>query len=621
MASVVANLFNFLGLMASPHQAQIIPGSSIPTNDVTNFDKSGVVSDPNIWSGYNDVMRRPSTFIEALSLWNEMASWDLIAAMLNTIVDETLQTDSSSTNSLWYECNDSNVEDDLNDTLSNLGAETLLPSQVWHIAGMGNNFEKIDYCIGEGINGLTYVNPVDIKRYWLERSKKCIGFRWDKYKPDDKLTKIGDMSFNRNQLQFNSQLAEDLWYPWDFLHMRRLYRFRQSENGEPLFEEASGIYKKLRIAIDQMTVHRAQVQPDRYVFEIDVKDQSPSDQYKSIQRWKNSLRNSLSFKPQTNDPFGKTTEFHSFYNTLALDSIFWVAKPRDFNHTITKLAGTANVPDVHDIELMTNLFFSITGMPKNWFGLGATAEGTGAPVSGKALLAQDMRFLRKIKNIRKPIIESYTWLAYFHTILKHDKDIASLDIQTKMTPIGSLDDQLKVEVLGAQTDILDKLADVMDKYGLPKEAWIELVFKKYMNLPDEIVHTFITALPNEVETMESMKNKRPVKMKEVMEDIIKKVGPDKIPTNNLIQTILDGKLPKRSSKKYKSVNEVLNYPKLQDNDIIVSGYGQVDPLNDFNKPVKLDETTVTERLVKKTTENKLNESQRAMLDAHQHRNK
>jgi hypothetical protein len=49
----------------------------------------------------------------------------------------------------------------------------------------------------------------------------------------------------------------ELWYPWDFMHIRRMYRLRMNEHGEPIFDEAAGIYKKLRLAIDQMVVHRA----------------------------------------------------------------------------------------------------------------------------------------------------------------------------------------------------------------------------------------------------------------------------------------------------------------------------------------------------------------------------
>jgi hypothetical protein len=203
-----------------------------------------------------------------------------------------------------------------------------------------------------------------MRRYWLERNRKCIGFRWTGHKPNkedvfvhpDNRTPVERVSMT------NGKDLEELWYPWDFLHMRRMFRNRITEHGEPIFAEADGIYKKLRIALDQMVVHRAQVQPDRYAINIDVQDQPPIEQMKTVQRWRQQLRSKLAFG-QPGDPsgVGAPTDFTSYYNALALDTIIYLAQPKGFNNTITKLQGTAQVPDVYDIELLTDLFYSIIG--------------------------------------------------------------------------------------------------------------------------------------------------------------------------------------------------------------------------------------------------------------------
>jgi hypothetical protein len=210
----------------------------------------------------------------------------------------------------------------------------------------------------------------------------------------------------------DGQNTEDLWYPWDILHFRRMYRLRISEHGEPIFDEAQGIYKKLRLAVDQMVVHRAQVQPDRYVINIDTKDQAPVDQMKTVQRWKQTLA--------ANFPSGSTTRAapasrptsltrsDSRLSTMPGHSIRSCGSPnRPASSTPSrKMQGTQNVPDVYDIELLTDLFYSIIGMPRSWFGAKTGGGGGDQAMSGKALLAQDMRFLRKIKSIRQPIINT-----------------------------------------------------------------------------------------------------------------------------------------------------------------------------------------------------------------------
>jgi hypothetical protein len=145
--------------------------------------------------------------------------------------------------------------------------------------------------------GLSFVHPMEMRRYWLERNRKCIGFRWMGHKPTRKTSSFTRTTARRSSAwrMTNGKEIEDLWYPWDFMHFRRMFRQRFTEHGEPIFAEADGIYKKLRLAIDQMVVHRAQVQPDRYAINIDVQEQPPIEQMKTVQRWRQQLRSKISF--------------------------------------------------------------------------------------------------------------------------------------------------------------------------------------------------------------------------------------------------------------------------------------------------------------------------------------
>lgn len=816
-----------------------------------------------------------------------MSTWDLMAAALVEVVDECLQTDETSPKAMWFECNDSKFEDSLNDMLLNMDVETLLPSQVWHVAGFGNSFEKLDYAMGEGVLGMNFVHPMDMRRYWLQRNRKCVGFRWREHKADrNRAFSYADGEpIDRVGIEVD-QVKEDLWYPWDFCttsdtkislldgrelsikqlqeeygdgvfwvysatpegrivpgrahslrltrhdteiveieldngekvkftpdhpfllrdgtyrnagdlkpgdslmplyrkfstfeehgrdgyelffdnkcgkwlfthwrvaedmhgtkrdskgkftrshhvhhvnfertnnrpdnlqwltvaehnklhkdinddpahkekqrkgaseglkrtwklkreemrahasnnrlvevqkrfeatgskvtpaqraasirngrfagllnkgrkakeranaatfcnhkvvavrpagksdvydftvdgqhnfalsagvfvhncHFRRLYRLRMTEHGEPIFDEAQGIYKKLRMALDQMCVFRAQIQPDRYVVNIDTKQLPPKEQLTTVQRWKQSLRSKLSFGTGgLNSP----DEFKSFYNAWGLDTILWMAKPEGYLHTIEKLAGTAQVPDVYDIELLQNLFFSIIGMPK-WWVMGQK-DGAAAP-SGKALLASDIRFLRKIKALRRPLIESYTWLGYFHALLKKEK-LETLDIKAKMPPIGSLEDQAKVDILRSQAEVLASLGGVMEAFQLPREAWIEIIFKKYMHLPDDVVDVFMTALPPAVGQQGGggggMGESKSMPTAKLLAEIHRKVGnsPGLLAAKRRIAEALDGKVSETNTTRYKTPESVLGFAvqqsgkmaaPLQEGDVIQSSFG------------------------------------------------
>ena len=579
MDSIVGNIFKFLGVTGAGLDSSIAPRGGNVYNKMLNdsFNASSEIGNPDKWGQFNSIMRRPVNYEEALRLWDEMSSWDLVAAALQLVTDETLQTDTMSPGTIWYECNNLTIEDSLNNMLIDIGVEDVLPSQVWHTASFGNSFEKLTYSPGEGVTGFMYAHPMDVRRYWLQKNRRAIGYKWFGNKPkkdDDK--NIDGSELSRSALN-NGKEVEELWYPWDFMHIRRIYRQRSNEHGEPLFEDAQGIYKKLRMALDQMAICRANIQPDRYVMNIDVKDQVPIDQIKTVQRWRSQFRSKMAQTTSNGSTFGAGSDFKAFYDPMALDTILWMAKPNGFQHSVEKIPGTSNVPDVYDIELMTNLFFSVLGMPKSWLGFASAQGSDQGPVSGKAILAQDMKFQRKIKSIRRPIIHAYEWLAYFHVILKHPNfDLSELQINCKMPPITVLEDQLKLEMLEKQADVLDKLAGVMERFSLPRSLWIEIVFKKYMSLPDDIVDVFMTELPPEsAPAQENLTRKNP-SIKRIMEDVVATLGKDKSNIQANLFSLMDGRIPKKRKYIYRTKQDVMKKHCMAEGDVVVSGYGQLE---------------------------------------------
>jgi hypothetical protein len=298
---------------------------------------------------------------------------------------------------------------------------------------------------------------------------------------------------------------------------------------------------------------------------------------KTVQRWKQQLRSKLAFGQQGNvNQLNAPSDFSSYYNAWALDTILYVAQPKGYNHVVTKLPGTTQVPDVYDIELLTDLFYSIIGMPRSWFG--GQKDQQSAP-SGKALLAQDIRFLRKIKGIRQPIIQAYTWLGYFHAVLK-GKDIRQLEIKVLMPPIGSLEEQMKLEMLQLQTQVLDTLADVMEKYRLPREAWVETIFKRYLHLPDDVINVFITALPSPSEGDDVTQPRESRKSAPAVGKILNEIS--EVTRNNPRLQKLVGQLRnshfgenftevnREKFQPFKRWADVITQPGLKDNDIIIN---------------------------------------------------
>ena len=586
--SFALNVLKHIGVIrGGPASSSLVPradNAAALQREYGDFLKAGEVADVNSWSRYAGLMRRPTTFEEMLRLWEEMSGWDLMAAALSEIVEESLQTDPSAPGLIWYRCNKPEFEEDLNEMLSEVNAEELLPSQIWNVASLGNHFEKVDYAPRKGVMGLTYAPVFDVRRYWLEKNRQCVGFRWIGHEPpqrDNVFTGVdGKTPIERVALK-SGQNLENLWYPWDFVHFRRMFRLRESEHGEPLFDEAQGIYKKLRLAVDQMVVHRAQVQPDRYAINIDVKNQPPMEQLRTVQRWRQQLRSKIAFgQGSSADVLSNPTDFKSFYSAMALDTILYIAKPEGFQHTIEKLQGTANVPDIYDIELLINLFFSIIGMPK-WWVMGNDGQ---QPASGKALLATDIRFLRKIKALRRTIMQGYRWLGYFHAALL-GKDVSDLNIEVEMPAVGGLEDQMKLEVINLQADVLDKLGDVMDKFNLPREAWVEVIFKRFMHLPDDMVSVFMTALPPEAgglqDSLQEEERRRLPSISETQMGVeVERAFNNDIMLRGRMAKLRevihsDGLIGKYSERGAQKLSKVFVVPSVGSGDVIVSSWGNL----------------------------------------------
>jgi len=503
----INQLLKVLGIVGSGVSrdtlSPMLRGPTAGEEQQREWEKAGQVQNPEVWGVYGNYMQQPETLDQQMQLWHEMLNWDLVGAALKELSEEATQPDFVTGHTLWFESTNKALEKKLMKLRDALGVEEHLPSQVWHVAGYGNNFEKLHYETGQGITGIGFAHPIDVRRYWLAKNRQCIGFMWKaEDPPQTENFQVNGATFVRGTITGGgaANVPKNLWFPWDFLHMRRMQRSRINEHGEPIFKEAQGIYKKLRVALDQMVVHRLQIQPDRYVINIDTKDQPPAEQMRTVQRWQQMMRKKMAFGAGQSQANLTVTDFRSQYDPLALDTVLYMPMPRDTQHAINKLPGTPQVPDVFDIELLMNLFFSIMGMPLSWLGGikggGGGGGGDGQPASGKALLAQDMRFLRQTRSVRKAVIDGYTWMAYFHALLL-DENIDDLNISAKMSDISGLEDQIKLELLQMQIDLLDKLGSALGNIGVPPHVMVDLVFIRYMRLPDDVVNAVITALPSE----------------------------------------------------------------------------------------------------------------------------
>ena len=113
---------------------------------------------------------------------------------------------------------------------------------------------------------------------------------------------------------------------------------------------------------------------------------------------------------------------------------------------------------------------------------------------------------------------------------------------------------------------------------MPKEAWIDTVFKRYMHLPDEIVSVFMTALPSEIDQQKEesrIKKAAPSTLKlinEIHEKISQTPGAgDAI--KMLREVVYKEKLLDRPHQKW-TRTRVFERPSIKENDVVISSYGK-----------------------------------------------
>jgi len=113
---------------------------------------------------------------------------------------------------------------------------------------------------------------------------------------------------------------------------------------------------------------------------------------------------------------------------------------------------------------------------------------------------------------------------------------------------------------------------------LPKEAWIETVFKRYMHLPDEVVNVFLTALPGEVEQQEQHESrKKSPNTRQVIAEISQQMGkyPQLAESMRQLREIAHAnRLPSAPPPQKWKASRIFNPAPIKENDVIISSLGR-----------------------------------------------
>lgn len=390
----------------------------------------------------------------------EMTKFEFIQPIVELYAEEATQPDTSKGKTVWYECNDSEIEKDLNKMLDRINNEDLVYPIAFDLAGFGNHIRRVLRNEEDGITQLVPCELKEIERIWEPTTRRLVGFNWKDNPPaPSEAVTVGN---------------QPLFAPWEFVHFRRLGRSTKTEYGEALIEHLFPLYRKIKLAVDQMLIFRLNSMPNRFAVMIDVGTQSVSEAMETVNMFKNHFRSSLSID-------GKS--FEARHNPMALDSMMFFPKPKDSNTEVTTLQGTADVPDVPDLKLLFNMLFGAARVPKAYLGFEEDAGG----LAKASLVTQDMRFARLTRVLRRPVVVGYHRLAQLQIAFR-GKDPKNYQVKVHMSKICALEEEVKATMMEKQANMAQTIIGICQMLTIPNKDIVELVFREILHLPNNFIN-------------------------------------------------------------------------------------------------------------------------------------
>lgn len=413
-------------------------------------------------SYYHEQITPQTDIIGHMVEMQEMARSDIINPLLDLYAEECTQPDVNTEKIVWYECSDGGVEEELNNMLERIRVDDQIYSIAFNVAATGNDYRRILRSEENGIEQMVGVDVGDMERLYDETTRKLIGFRWRDQEPTEE-----------NGLRLGESTASMIFAPWEFVHFRRLVH-SDTEYGVSILDSVWSLYRKIKMAMDQMVQYRLHMMPTRHAIMIDTGDQTILESAETVNILRNLVRNAVLIDPAEG-------VLESRFNPPGLDSMLYFPKRTDENTEITTLPGDKDVPDVYDLDLLFKQLFASSRIPKAYMGF---EENTG--IAQASLVSQDIRFARMVRVLRKPLIQGFHRLAELQLAFK-GLDPSNYKIEVHMSKISSIEEEMNATMLEKQAAFASTLTGICQTLEIPNREIIDLVFREYLHVPRRFV--------------------------------------------------------------------------------------------------------------------------------------
>jgi hypothetical protein len=424
------------------------------------------------------------------SLVSEMAAHPLISAALDIYASEATVPDAVTGKVCWVESSDPKVRMELNDLLTRLQLDgDKAYSICYSIAEYGDNFEHV-VADDQGVLALKYVHPSRLTRI-EDRFGRLQGFASGILSKED--------SVWEDNLE---KIPDKVSYPWDIAHFRIQSTNRETCHGDPLTLPARRAYQQLKMIEDMLVLYRLSRGMDRDVYYVGVRGATATQSWRNTHEFRQQIRKSLGI-----NPMGGTMRQEFSPKTPDKDLFIPSSGPDDPTR-VERQNGGGPQGDIPDADHFRRVLLGSLRIPAGYIGF-----ETDTPARA-TLASQSARFARAVRRLQKAYIQGVRWICECHLIrrgftTRTDDGRMALSFKVKMSPINQVEELTKMEILGQQVDLVQRIIAIAGVQFAPQPEgstgppqaisaiinnipqFVAWVLRKNLNLTDEEVGMFL----------------------------------------------------------------------------------------------------------------------------------
>ena len=199
------------------------------------------------------------------SVYEEMDTFDLPRSVLDAYAEEATQADRMTGQAFSISTNDTEIKKAYKQMAEAIKLEDRATQLARNTAKFGDDFHRLIYSGGEGIQGMQRRKPEDLTR------------------TEDKFGRL--VGFSERGQTYRGDRKHAVSWPWDYSHYR-LLGGDDDVYGTSLLTGWFRPWRQMTLAEDATLIYRLRRAPDRNMIMVDVGDMDPVDQAAWMNRWK-----------------------------------------------------------------------------------------------------------------------------------------------------------------------------------------------------------------------------------------------------------------------------------------------------------------------------------------------